>query len=253
MMRKLIFILAVVLAVPAAGQRKRADAGIVPVITEGITYALPRTGLSIRVEAVKETFEPGPYASFAGQLLGIPDAKNRPSVKWTITHIHFDTFSEPDPEQVYKAMGIGAVQVDLTASGCLAGVNSGGSASSASAPGIFSQAGESFKKDGFSISNIQHSAVSGRIEPNMQPERFTTNEKPAEAARRILDARNYRYMIVAGLLDEFHPDGEAYHVSLRELERTEREYMSLFTGRTTYQTYSSGFNFVPASSSEKGK
>jgi hypothetical protein len=253
MMRKLIFILAVVLAVPAAGQRKKPDTGTIPVITEGITYALPRTGLSIQVEAVKETFEPGPYASFANQLLGIPDAKNRPSVKWTITHMQFDTFTEPDPEQVFKAMGAGAVLVDLTASGCLAGVNSGGLASPVSAAGYFSQAVESSKNDGFSFSNSQHSAISGRGDTIRRTGRFSTDEKPAEAAKRIFDCRNYRYMIVAGLLDEFHPDGEAYRVSLKELERIEQEYLSLFVGRTTYQTYQTGFNFVPTSASEKGE
>src|SRR5690554_2370308 len=125
MMRNLILILAVVLVLPAFGQRKRGSDSNAPVYTEGIAYALPRTGVRIHVEAVKETFVPGPYAQYAAQLLGINDVKNKGSVQWKILDVKFEAFSEPDPAQVYKAMGDAAFLVDLTPSGVLAGINSG--------------------------------------------------------------------------------------------------------------------------------
>ncbi len=253
MMRKLIFIMAVVFTLPAAGQRKKAETGVVPVVAEGITYSLPRIGFSIKVNAVKETFEPGPYVAYAGQLLGIGDAKNRPSVKWSIRKIDFDTFSEPDPEQVFKSMGTGAFTVDLTPSGCISGVNSGQSSGQLSEPSIFSQLEEFVKDDGFSFSNIQQNPMPARADSVRRTSRMSNEERAADAAKRIMECRNLRYQIVAGLLDEFHPDGEAYKVSLNELERIEKEYLSLFVGRTTYQNHETGFNFVPTSASEKGE
>jgi hypothetical protein len=78
-------------------------------------------------------------------------------------------------------------------------------------------------------------------------------DKAVEAAKRILECRNTRFHIAAGLMDEFHPDGKAYEVSIKELERIEKNYLTLFTGRTTYEKQKVGFNFVPASSSEKGE
>jgi hypothetical protein len=253
MMRKLIFILAVVLTLPAAGQRKKTDSATIPVVAEGITYSLPRTGFNIRVEAVKETFEPGPYAALAVQLLGITDAKTRPSVKWTISQIQYDTFSEPDPEQVFKSMGSGAFMVDLTASGCLAGINSRQSSGQMTAAATFSHLGAVVKNDGFSFSNILSNAVSAQADSVRRRVRISSDGLAADAAKRIMECRNLRYQIVAGLLDEYHPDGEAYKVSLNELEQIEKEYLSLFIGRTTYQTHRTGFNFVPTSASEKGE
>jgi hypothetical protein len=128
-MKILTIVLAILLTLPVFGQRRsRGDESIVPAFQEGITYALPRTGLRLKVKAVKETFEPGPYASFAEQLLGITDAKNRASVNWVIDEVNLETFAEPDPNQVYKAMGDAAFLVNLTADGILAGINSGVSA-----------------------------------------------------------------------------------------------------------------------------
>jgi hypothetical protein len=253
MMRKLIFIVAVVFTLPAAGQRKKADAGVVPVVVEGVTYSLPRTGFSIKVEAVKETFEPGPYAAYAGQMLGIGDAKNRPFVKWSITQINYETFSEPDPEQVYKSMGTGAYMVNLTASGCLAGVNTGQPSGQLPVPSTFSQLEKFVKDDGFSFSNVQGNPAPVRADSVRRTARMSNDERAADAAKRIMECRNLRYQIVAGLMDEFHPDGEAYKVSLNELERIEKDYLSLFIGRTTYQNHKTGFNFVPTSASEKGE
>jgi hypothetical protein len=253
MMRKLIFIMVVVLTLPAAAQRKKAEAGLVPVVTEGITYSLPRTGFNIQVEAVKETFEPGPFAAYASQMLGITDAKSRPSVKWTISRINYDTFTEPDPEQVFKSMGGAAFMVDLTASGCLAGVNSGQLTGDLSKAATFSHIGEFVKSDGFSFSNIQSPPVPARPDSVRRTVRISSDGQAADAAKRIMECRNLRFQIVAGLMDEFHPDGEAYKVSLNELEQIEKENLSLFVGRTTYQTYKTGFNFVPTLASEKGE
>jgi hypothetical protein len=77
--------------------------------------------------------------------------------------------------------------------------------------------------------------------------------KAAEAAERILECRMARYHMVAGLMDEFHPDGEAYNASLKELKRIEKNYLSLFVGRSTYQTEKLSFDFVPTSSAERGE
>jgi hypothetical protein len=255
-MRIIIVVLAVMLAIPTFGQRrKKADEGVVPGFTEGITYALPRTGFRIHVEAVKETFETGPYATQASQLLGINDAKTRASVNWTIKSVQFEPFTEPDPEQVYKAMGEAAFGINLTPSGTLAGVHSKSSTGESLSFRTHSFSEEFQKNDNFSFANISHSPVYFKADSsaNIRPLRMGAEGRATEAAERILECRTARYHIVAGLLDEFHPDGEAYKVSLRELEKIENHYLSLFIGRTISQAAKFTIYFIPSAASEKGE
>ena len=255
-MRTIIFILAIMLTIPVSGQRRgRADEGTVPAFQEGIAYALPRTGLRIKVKAVKETFMPGPYAAYAEQLLGITDARNRTSVNWYIEDMEMETFAEPDPDQVRKALGNAAFLVNLTAEGILTGVNSGKSNQGIPALKINSFADDRQKDDGFSFANFNHRPViaPGDSSNNFRPARVSPERKAAEAAERILECRLTKYHLAAGLMDEFHPDGEAYKVSLNELDRIEKDYLSLFVGRTVYQSEKFSFDFVPTAASERGE
>eukprot|EP01022_Parablepharisma_sp_SALTPOND_P009187 TRINITY_DN138258_c0_g1_i1.p4 TRINITY_DN138258_c0_g1~~TRINITY_DN138258_c0_g1_i1.p4 ORF type:complete len:126 (-),score=7.21 TRINITY_DN138258_c0_g1_i1:32-409(-) len=123
-MRYLALIIAVMIVVPTFGQRKKKDDdGIAPAYVEGIAYALPRTGIKVYVEAIREKFEPGPYAAYARQLLGIKDARSRASVKWSVSAVKIETFSEPDPQQVDNDMGFIPATISLAHIGCLDGIN----------------------------------------------------------------------------------------------------------------------------------
>ena len=254
-MRIVSLFLSVLLAIPATGQRRtRVEEGVTPIVIEGIVYALPRTGLRINVKAVKETFEPGPYAAYAEHLLGITNAKNHPSVKWMIGEPDIETFSEPDPEQVYKALGHAAYLVDLTSDGRLAGINTGKSPGGVTDiktnPFIERDSG----RDRFSFAQFNDSPLfaPGDSSNNFRPTRISTERKAAEAAERILECRLTRFHMAAGLMDEFHPDGEAYKISLLELENIEKGYLSLFTGRTIRQKEVFSFDYVPVTVSERG-
>lgn len=251
----LLFILAITIALPSFGQRKKKEEEtITPTFVEGIVYALPRTGIRVHVKAVKGTFTPGPYAAYAEQLLGITDAKNRASVNWKIEDVAIETFSEPDPDQVYKALGNAAYLVDLTSQGCLAGINSNVTPGSLGAVKTNSFVATPDYDDGFRFANFNDTPLytPGDSTNNFRPVRVSPDVKAAEAAKRILDSRLTQYDMAAGLMDEFHPDGKAYQVSLDELKTIEINYLSLFVGRTTYKHETFSFDFVPTSSTAKG-
>lgn len=248
-MKYLALIIALWIVIPTYGQRKKKDddEGAIPAFVEGITYALPRTGVRVYVEAVREQFEPGPYAAYAEQLLGISDAKTQPSVKWMLSNVKIATFAEPDPEQVHKAMGDAAFRISLAANGCLAGINT-------SAPG--ESAGEvvsnkTFQKpdkdDGFSFEYFSDTpfVIPGDSTNNFRPTRVSVEQKAAEAAQRVLDCRMNQYDLAALRIDGEYPDGKAYAVSLEELKRTEQNYIKLFVGRTTYKKEKFSFDYVP--------
>ncbi len=255
-MRIILFILIISFVMPVYGQRrKKGDDEVAPTYIEGVVYSLPRTGVRIHVKAVEERFQPGPFAAYAEQLLGISNAKTRASVNWNISGVKLETFSEPDPSQVHKAMGDASFLVSLTPEGCLAGINTRVDAGAVNTAETNSFIFPPEKEDDFRFSGINDAPlyVSGDSTNNYRPVRLGAEQRAAEAAGKILESRKTQYDIPAGMMDEFHPDGTAYEVSLRELKQIEDEYMSLFVGRTTRKSREFSFNFVPTSENEKGE
>ncbi len=256
MKKILLCILISSIVFPVLGQKKKKEDDLVaPAFVEGITYALPRTGVRVNVQVVREEFTPGPYAAYAEQLLGITDAKTRGTVKWVFEDVQMETFAEPDPEQVYKALGDASFLVSLTPDGRLAGINS-------ATPPEKEKPAQSNKflatpkyDDGFSFENFNDSPMysPGDSTTNFRPVRKSVEEKASDAAMRVLECRLNRYDIVSGLLDEFHPDGEAYRISLDELKTVENNYLSLFIGTTTYAHETYSFDYIPTPAAKKGE
>ncbi len=255
-MRYLAILIAIMLVVPVYGQRKKKDDETgTPAFTEGVVYALPRTGIKVYVKTLKETFVPGPYAAYADQLLGIKDAQTQASVKWNITDVNIETTAEPDPDQVHKALGEGAFLISLTPDGCLAGINAGQIEMKPKMDRTEKLVGKPEIDDGFSFDNFTDTPFysPGDSTNKFRPVRVSAEQKMAEAVKRILASRRMQYDMVAGMMDEFHPDGEAYKVSLKELKTIEKNYMSLFVGRTTYSKASYSFDFMPTKANGKGE
>ncbi len=256
-MKYLVLIIAILLVIPTYGQKKKKDDEdtMTPAYQEGITYALPRTGINVQVKAIREVFQPGPYAAFAEQLLGIKNAKTRAASAWSIAETKIETFAEPDPEQVYKALGDGAFMVSLTANGCLSGINI--SENTNDLPQI--QSNKTFQKpdldDGFSFDYFTDTPTyfPGDSTNNFRPTKISMEQKAAEAAQRILDCRMNQYDLAALRIDGEYPDGKAYEVSLKELKRIEKDYIQLFVGRTTHKKETYSFDFVPASKPVSGQ
>lgn len=248
--------LALAVIIPATAQRKKKDdETLTPAFTEGVVYALPRTGIRIHVQAVKKIFEPGPYAAYANQLLGITNAGTKPRITWEFSGITLETFSEPDPLQVHKALGDASFLISLTHDGCLAGINAGVKYHSNEKIVTNSFISQPEKENGFSFENINDSPLytPGDSTNNFRPVRLTVEQMAAKAAAKVLNCRTIQYDMAAGMMDEFHPDGEAYKISLRELKETEVKYLSLFSGRTRQIKESFSFDYLPVTAPEKGE
>ena len=247
-MKYLALIIGIIMVLPVHGQRKKEDTAT-PAFTEGVVYSLPRTGIRVKVKAVKETFIPGPYAAYAEQLLGIKNVKTRAAVNWVIEDVIIDVFSEPDPDQVFKAMGAGAGLVSLSADGCIAGINTS-TANIKKAEVVTNNLGQKNKSGDNSLFQYLTDSplyIAGDSTNNFRPVKLPDEQKISKAAQRILESRRLQFEIAAGLVDEFHPDGEAYKVSLEELKKIENDYLSLFAGKSTYDKESFGYDYIPKS------
>ncbi len=247
-MKYFALIIGIILILPVYGQRKKEDV-VVPTFVEGVVYSLPRTGIRVKVKAVKETFRPGPYAAYADQLLGIKNVKTKASVTWSVEDVEIGVFSEPDPEQTFKAMGIFSSMVSLSSDGCLAGINLKSNPDK-NEKVVTNKTGQITKVKGSNLFGFYTDSplyIAGDSSNNFRPIKLADEQKISKAAQRVFECRRIRYEIAAGLVDEFHPDGQAYKVSLAELKTIEEEYLSLFTGKTVYEKETFGFDYVPKS------
>ncbi len=258
-MKYLAIIIAVLFVIPVYGQRKKKDdetTATTPVYVEGVVYTLPRTVIRVNVSAVKEIFQPGPYCDYAEQMLGITDVRKKAETKWIIDDINIETYSEPDPDQVHKALGDAASLLSLSENGCLTGINTSAANDEVSKMINTNRVGQRNTFDQgneFSYFTDTPFYTPGDSTNNFRPMRVSTETKMAEAAKRVLDSRRFQYDIAAGMMDEFHPDGEAYKVSLKELKKMEEDYLSLFIGKSDYQKGTFSFDYVPGKTPGKAE
>ncbi len=257
-MKYLALLICLMVVIPSFGQRKKKDdeeMGMAPVFVEGVTYSLPRTGIRVYVKATRENFVPGPYAGYAEQLLGLKNVKTRPETKWNITEVRIDAFYEPDPAQVYKAMGDAAYQLNLTSDGRIIGINLPNVAVQPMPYKTNKVIEVPDAMDDFSFDNLTDTPfyLPGDSTNNFRPIRVGADKKAAEAAKRILETRMYRYDISTGMLEDLPPDGEAYKTTLEELKKMEKDYLSLFAGRTTQKEDIFSFDYVPLKANGKGE
>ena len=257
-MRYLAIFIAIIFVIPVYGQRKKKDdetLEVTPVYVEGIVYTLPRTVIRVNISAIKETFVPGPYAEYADQMLGIKDVRKTAERNWIIEDIKIETYAEADPEQVHKAMGDTMFWVSLTEDGCIAGINT--SAVDENQGKIrtnrVGQKNAFVEGSKFSYFTDTPFYIPGDSTNNFRPIRVSTETKMAEAVKRILDSRRFQYDIASGMMDEFHPDGDAYKASLKELKQVEEDYTSLFVGKSEYQKGTFSFDYVPGKTPGKAE
>ncbi|WP_159520869.1 DUF4831 family protein [Sunxiuqinia indica] len=231
--------------------RKDEQIGVAP--NEGIVYSLPRTGIRIHVKAKQEKFFHGPYFQYAEALLGIKNAPTSDFESWVITDIQIETFSEPDPDQVYKAMGNAASMVSLTESGVLAGINK--EQSTVSEPISVSTFLGDTKTPDFPFTDLS-------LHPFYELGDSTTNnaivtksieEKAQEAAHTITKLRKRRFKSLANAYEVQLPDGQAYELMVNELGNLEDDYVALFIGKSYKKTFEYSFDFIPGENSVSGE
>jgi len=254
-MKILIVLIAIGIVWPASGQRRNKDDDEgVPVFVEGVIYALPQTGIRIHVDASKTDFTPGPYARYANQLLGIPDVKTEVSSEWTIDRVFFEIFSEPDPEQVFKAKGEAASLIGLTPEGCLAGINVPVPAKPDKQV-VTNPVFYPHRKTEFQYGNLSDMPFvsTGDSTNRFRSTRISLEQKAVQASERILDCRRMKFETAIGYVDVLPPDGKAYEASLKQLDQIEKEYLSLFTGKSKTEACRFSFEYIPAENTNKGE
>lgn len=254
-MNRILKLLLCVFGVALAGcsvlkREKASDIVVLPLggevrLTEGsIVYALPQTVFEFDITAIKTTEIPGPYAKFAGDMLGLDDVITTQKVTWKLGTVTFRTLEELDPGQFYIIQGTSLMQTNLLAlkeSGLVLDLN----------PDIYSERMHSVDRPGKEADEMlfpdrgANEYVSSRIDTAYRVVRadtafirvpyliemkkgMTLEEEAREAADRVLELREGKHMILTGETNVFPQNGAA----IDEINRLDREYTALFAGKS---------------------
>jgi len=220
---------------------------------EGVVYTLPQTGIRVHIKATCERYVNGPFCMYAQKMLGIDNAPTTSSERWNLDEMHLETFSEPDPDEVHKALGQAAQMVSLTESGILTGINSDVKTDER---GIETQSfltkslDKQVKFTDLSIWSFYSPADSTK---KFKMVSKSMDQKAAEAAETIFNLRNSRFGLLTNANAEPLPDGKSFEVMTQELGKMEENYLSLFIGKSVRQTYEFSFDYIPGQKTAKGE
>ncbi|MBC8005822.1 MAG: DUF4831 family protein [Verrucomicrobia bacterium] len=233
--------------------KRKAASGSITAPVEGVVYSLPQTGIRVHVKATREHFVHGPFSAYAQKMLGIDNAPSADADRWNMEEIRLEVFSEPDPEQVHKALGKAAQMVSLTESGILAGINSDNEVNQTKI-----QTSSFLLKNPDKQTKFTDLSIWSYYSPADSTKRFkmvskNLEQKAAEAAETIFNLRNSRFALLTNADDEPLPDGKSFEVMTQELGKMEENYVALFIGKSDKQTYEFSFDYVPGQKTVKGE
>ena len=247
-MKLKVFVLGLSLAVPALLQ------------AQTVSYSLPQTTVTVEVDAVQESFFAGPYAQYAKKFLGI-DVRRSDSFRSYLKEVRLLTRVEADPSARYTVETKGAEERFLALStqglvsfqdkleaGDLVWRFSPKPEADFGTRGVTSQTRTETRTTWQEV-QTDTAFVRVPVEESYQVDK-TPEMKAQEAADLILKARKERFNISTGNTDATF-SGEALGAALAELDRVEKEYLTLFTGYTVTREQSGSFDVIPSAKARK--
>lgn len=230
-----------------------------------LIYVLPQTAFKIEVELEKTVNIPGPYKKYASEYLGVKTIIDEEKTEWKIVSININDFPIPDTSCYFliKANSGSIVnKVDLSKEGFLISVNNPDFAKTGN-PHSYSLINnlETSNSSGFEelpvgkIEKIQYDTTYRLVTTDTSTRRipsykkYTSLKSEAELAKdaadyiiRIRKRRSKLFMGINGSL----PTGKALEIMIEELNRTEKEYLTLFQGMEVKEKQTYVYDFVPA-------
>ena len=219
----------------------------------GIIYSLPKTKINISIEIAEIHKQKGPFTEFANLYFNSKNAVTENKVEYQITDISIKAVPFSDTDHIYSlnsGENISANMVNLTPEGFLAGIN----LTDYQAEKVETEQkviSKSYEKNNqlnygdFSLKSIRETkydtlykevirdSVLVKIPVIRKKNVYKSGQKQAkEIADILFMLRDDRNALLIGENDgDNFPDGEALKIMLKELNKLEKQYMSLFTGR----------------------
>ena len=237
-------------------------------IPDGVViYSLPLTIIRLDVEAVCETYTPGPYCQWAKKYLGI-DVPQEAGVSYTLSRVEMTPYLEADRSCSYiinldgflgkaspasffefSTQGLIVLSDENKGSGNFwrfPTIATGADALGSEATGNLTSTETTLYR---TVRNDRGGYDRVAVRQSQVVEKSPEN-KAKEAASMILSLRQHRIDIITGNTDATF-SGDALRAAVEEIGRLEDEYMSLFTGTSVTSVQTRNFDIVPASGGEE--
>lgn len=187
----------------------------------GLVYALPKTGLRFTVSAQKIEKTRGEFYLYSERYLGLKDVILEDAVEWELENVTLDSYGLADEMfQVASSRGSASPLAQLADDGVILALNSN----------------LNCEKPVVEPIAAAPAAVGGVPYNEAMLMANSTSKMAEEAARYIYRLRESRTALLSSDLDALPPDGEAYGMTLEQIDALEAQFLSLFKGsevRTT--------------------
>lgn len=222
-----------------------------------LVYGLPRTIFTVVVEMERTIEKPGPYARFAGDLLGLSDVIRSENESWSIEGITVNSSEELDPSEFYIIKSTTLFQTNVLAlkkEGLILDLNPGLFYKPESQTGTREQDINHFRLSDLGSDEyfqLQRDTAYKRVNVDStfiripyiveNKKKLTIDQLAEKTARRLMEMRDGKHLILTGEANVF-PQNEA---AINEMNRLEREYVELFTGKTFKETRTFSYQIIP--------
>jgi hypothetical protein len=228
-------------------------------------YSLPQTVLEVKMEFEKSIYLPGPYRQFSEKFLGISKYIKEEKTTWDITGVQVSEFSEPDPLQYYsvnqlrgsfsseKYFELASQGLVIDPMNAISSVSNLPLLHQSEMPAVldFSMKRNHKEKTDTLFKTVITDSTFVKIPIlRKQKEAKTIEQKAEEAANLIIKIRKRRLKLVTGEYAVF-PEGKALEIAIEELNKTEKEYIALFTGKIYTEKYVRSFLITPSGKTEE--
>lgn len=258
-----LFIIFVTAACSANKKFAESNATITPLsknvtFKEGsIIYGLPRSVFTVVVEMERTIEIPGPYAKYASDLLGLDNVIKNENEYWSIERVSVKTNEELDPSEFYIIESNTLFQTNVLAlkkGGLILDLNPEIYYSNDNHTGINKSENNQFHS--FDLGSdeyfqLQRDTAYKRVTIDSsfvripyiveKKKMFPVDQLAEKAARRLMEMRDGKHLILTGEATVF-PQNEA---AIKEMNRLEKEYTELFTGKTIKETRTFTCHVIP--------
>ncbi len=227
-------------------------------LTEGsLVYGLPLTVVDITLETERIIEKPGPYARYAEDLLGLKDVIRSENEYWLIRSVTIQTHEELDPAGLYVVEAPGLFHTNalsLKKAGLILDLNPEMYNSIDARRTAYESDIDQFRisdlgadeyfqvrrDTAYRLVNLDTAFI--RIPYLIEKKQKLSSDQLADrAARRLLEMRDGKHMILTGEANVF-PQHDA---AIREMNRLEKEYTELFTGKSWSERRVFTYQIIP--------
>ncbi len=223
----------------------------------GYIYALAKTVVTVDLKVIKKTQKRGLFYQYAEEFLDIKNVIKEDKSEWEIVDVSFNSYPVIDSNHYYHIESkkiSSAIFLNLTDDGRIVSLNT---IHNTTNKNLFNQTldinydlnrkkNKTIKNnlncnDKYTNSNFTYVPI---LKKHLL--KRTTREKANEIANQILSLRDDKAaMIVGDGYAEAMPDGKSLEIMIKEIDKMEKQYLSMFIGNRNIKTYTYHYEFTP--------